>query len=88
MELHGITLVAKTQTEYDNPKHTLQTESNIRFDSINYLYYSSKFIYDERMERHADSTLFTSLTNKEYPCYYTPVALHAFGSVTSTTTLL
>lgn len=88
MELHGITLIAKTQTEYDNPKHTLQTERNIRFDRISYLYYSSKFIYDERMERHADSSLFTSLTNRQYPFSYTPVALPAFGSFTSTTTNL
>lgn len=78
MELNEMTLDARTQTECEDSCQSPQTEIDTRSGSISYLYYSSKFIYDERMERHADISIITSLTDGRYTFYYSPIVLPVY----------
>lgn len=79
MELGTLTFDAGSRQEKDddsdeNPGLEIRTRSG----RINYLYYSTKFAYDERMGQCTDITVFPCISDRRYCFYYSSVKLPVF----------
>lgn len=79
MEMGTLTFDAGSRQEKDDDSDENQgLEIRTRSGRINYLYYSTKFAYDERMEQCTDITVFPCISDRWYCFYYSSVKLPVF----------
>ncbi len=75
MELNEISLDSESGIDRKDYSDERSVDVETRSRRISYLYYSSKFKYDPRMEKNATIEIFPILRNKQYTFYYSQQTL-------------